>query len=429
MNILVITPELPWPPETGGKASQFACLRALRNDHSFRIVVTRANPQLDSLASALEAELPHVRVIRDPSSRNLMHQETRARPWRDRIVVRLRRILRAWRSERGQEPQQSRECIRPYYPFVPLSSESLQAISAHVDWADLLQGEFHESLYIAFLQTPNLPKVFICHQAHGRFCQRFYDSLAAPEILAQTDTAAAAAMEIQCMSRFSHVITFTQEDRDYLLNQDKTLPISVSPFPVPADCQIVSPAEVGTWTLNLIYIGSGMWYPNVQAVRWFCDHVYPLLRLRLPAEACRLNVIGNWPEPVRQSFPDTQVHFRGFASEMAAAMSGNISINPVFTGAGLRTKLLAAAACSSPMVTTSIGCEGLGLHHGIHLLVADAAEEFAAAIVSLIRNRPMAAQLAEHAFTHVMKTFGPEAVRIKRNQIYEQVCQEFARHS
>jgi len=443
MKILIVTPELPWPPETGGKASQFATLKALADDHVFRIVVTRASPLLHDLACALERELPHVTVMRHKPEGNQANQGVVSpKKWLQRGKTLLRFILQRRPAGSSLDKQQRVVPDRPYYPFVPLSSESLCFIEGQLGWAELIQAEFHESLYTAFLPVSHIPKIFICHQAHGRFSRRFYESTQiegrsandahahnCQSLLAATDTAAACALEALFMSHFTQIITFTEEDKISLHGQDVSLPITVSPFPIPADCMIVPPADVACWNLQLFYVGSGLWYPNVQAVEWFCTHVYPLLREQLPVEACILHVIGHWTEELRQPFSQEVVSFRGYAENISAALSGNISINPVFTGAGLRTKLLASAACTSPIVTTSIGCEGVGLRHGHNCFVSDTAEDFAAAILTLMRNQPMASLLATRAFEHALHRFGPEAVRQQRNRIYEHVSHQFSSDS
>lgn len=438
MNILIVTPELPWPPETGGKASQFATLKALQGDHSFRIVVSRALPQLDGIASQLERELPHVSVVRCPRPEQAPQASTLQR-WRQVAKGLLRSLLNRGQDSGAGRPGEIIKPQRPYFPFVPLATESLALIEANLSWADLIQAEFHESLYLAFLPSGPIPKIFICHQAHGRFAQRFYCSQSLDQanndagdqghhqsLMAATDTAAACAVEASWMAHFSRIITFTCEDQAALWDQDPSLPIQVSPFPIPADCAIVPPSEVGAWELELTYVGSGLWYPNVQAVEWFSHHVFPLLRKQLPVEACRLQVIGHWPEEMRGLLPPGVVSFHGYADRIADLLTGNISINPVFTGAGLRTKLLASAACNSPIVTTSIGCEGLGLADGHDCLIADNAEDFAAAILALRRDPAMASLLATRAFERTLQTFGPEAVRRTRNRIYAEVCQSFA---
>ena len=116
MNILVVTPELPWPPETGGKASQFATLKALETDHSFRLVITRASPQLYTLAAELEAALPHVRVIR-AQTESAPKEQIRTRPsWLQWGKDQLRSIKRAFRADAQGAPAQPSNPTRPYYP-------------------------------------------------------------------------------------------------------------------------------------------------------------------------------------------------------------------------------------------------------------------------------------------------------------------------
>jgi len=328
---------------------------------------------------------------------------------------------------------------RPYYPFVPLSITSLQLIESQLGWAEVIQAEFHESLYIGFLPIGHIPKIFVCHQSHGRFCQRFYESQTKtklkgshhatgrwePSLVATTDAAAAYGLETRCMSLFTRVITFTAEDQRALQEQDHSLSISVSPFPIPADVPIVPPSEVQSWNLGPFFIGSSQWHPNVQALQWFCEGVLPLIRKQVSAEECILHVVGSWSMTTRRLLRNQDVHFHSFSEQIANVLPGNISINPIFTGAGLRTKLLVAAACSSPIVTTSIGCEGMGLRHGHDCLVADTAEDFAEAILALQRSQPLATLLATRALEHGIQTFGPEAVRQRRNAIYQDVCRQF----
>jgi len=101
MKILIVTPELPWPPETGGKASQFATLKALADDHVFRIVVTRASPLLHDLACALERELPHVTVMRHKTEGNQANQGVVSpKKWLQRGKTLLRFILQRRPAER-----------------------------------------------------------------------------------------------------------------------------------------------------------------------------------------------------------------------------------------------------------------------------------------------------------------------------------------
>ncbi len=69
-------------------------------------------------------------------------------------------------------------------------------------------------------------------------------------------------------------------------------------------------------------------------------------------------------------------------------------------------KILEAAACKTPMVSTTLGAEGIPVKHGEHILIADTSEDFAAAIVKLIKDKPYASMIAENSFQLIDKEYG-----------------------
>jgi glycosyltransferase involved in cell wall biosynthesis len=442
MNILIVTPELPWPPEAGGRASQFATLRALQGDHVFRIVLTREIENLHSLAAELESRLPHVQVIREqPPSLPPPRALAAVRSAVNRNLTRLQQ----WRRRLRRPAAAPVACPlpeRPYYPFVPLPSGCIARILSQRDWADLVQAEFHEALFTAFLPLGGIPHLFVCHQAHALFCQRFYGQLSAAQgqgragpsaellgWLSEADIQAARALEATLLRRFPRVITFTAEDREALLAADSALPVEVSPFPLPADIRPIAPQSIKHWRKRLVFIGPGHWHPNVEAVAWFCREVRPRLLKHVPPSQCTLHVFGRWATPLLQTLEWEGVVFHGFIPEPAAEIAGCIAVNPVFTGAGLRTKVLMAAACSAVVVSTGMGCEGTGFQSGRHCLIADTGHHFAEALARLLQSPSLCANLAINAYEQLMHTFSAEAVRRQRNRIYESLKMESVKES
>jgi glycosyltransferase involved in cell wall biosynthesis len=88
-----------------------------------------------------------------------------------------------------------------------------------------------------------------------------------------------------------------------------------------------------------------------------------------------------------------------------ALASAAVVIVPLRVGGGTRLKILEALSMARPIVTTSIGAEGLPVEHGRHLLVADTAQDFAAAIVSLLDDRALAERLGAHGRALVREGF------------------------
>ena len=135
---------------------------------------------------------------------------------------------------------------------------------------------------------------------------------------------------------------------------------------------------------RVIFTASFDYYPNVQGALHFAEHIWPLIQRARPeatwhlvgrnppAEIMRL---GDLPGvTVTGSVPEIQPH-------LAAAQ---VAIVPLLTGAGTRLKILEALSMRRAVVSTALGCEGIDCIPGKHLLVADAPEAFAAAVVDLL---------------------------------------------
>ncbi len=430
MNILILTNHLPWPQLSGGHASQFATLKALEDDHKFRIVLNSYSSFSEEHARALETAIPSVEVVRiqakSPQQQQHLNLRTSERIRRKLLAINAR-LLRLFRLEEIRPPVcgEPDHVVRPYFPFIRLGEELISCLIDHSEWADILQVEFHENLFAGFLPL-DLPKLYICHQAHGVYTQTFYQSLhPSPvgksqlvETISESDQLAALHIECAVMRVYQQVVVFSENDKASLslLNPGR---ISVSPFPLPANGAWIAPDSFFVPPTRLALLGPGDWHPNVDALEWFVNSVLPLIVDDLPSTSPILHVVGKWHANQIDHYQSEFIVFDGFAEDLSASLQGAISINPVQTGAGLRTKLLAAAMASSPIVTTTHGAEGTGFVHNAHCLIADSQQEFAASILTLVRDSDLAKELAIHAYEHVEATFSQEAVRMNRNMIYE----------
>lgn len=138
---------------------------------------------------------------------------------------------------------------------------------------------------------------------------------------------------------------------------------------------------------NIVFTGAMGYYPNVDAVRFFAQHCWPLIHMRIPEATWQ--IVGKNPMPevlqlanlpgvtVTGAVPDARPY-------LAAA---SVAIAPLRIGSGTRLKILEAFAMQKAVVSSSIGCEGLEVESGRHLLVADQPEAFAEAVITLL-NQP-----------------------------------------
>ena len=138
------------------------------------------------------------------------------------------------------------------------------------------------------------------------------------------------------------------------------------------------PEEVVAFSGNLEY------HPNISAVKYFQDEIWPLLRQKWPKLVWRL--IGKHPESVESLVRgDPRIDLRGPVTDAVEELArARVAVVPLLAGSGTRFKILEAWAAGVPVVSTEIGIEGLPARHGEHLLVADGAAGFADAVSRLL---------------------------------------------
>ncbi|HEY4304189.1 MAG TPA: glycosyltransferase [Gemmatimonadaceae bacterium] len=140
-------------------------------------------------------------------------------------------------------------------------------------------------------------------------------------------------------------------------------------------------------TPGMILLSGNMFYaPNVDAVEYFCQHIYPRVRQALPE--ANLWIVGARPKPsVQRWSSDPTVHVTGSVPDMAPYLDrAMVSICPVRLAIGTQTKVLEAMAAGTPVVTTSAGNSGINAVDGTALYEADSPEDFAARVVSLLNG-------------------------------------------
>ena len=131
-----------------------------------------------------------------------------------------------------------------------------------------------------------------------------------------------------------------------------------------------------------LFVGVLGYPPNVDAARWFATEVMPLIRAALPGACCR--IVGRSADSVADLDSLEGVRVVGAVDSLRDELAGaDVSVVPIRSGAGTRLKIIEAMANRLPIVSSAVGCEGLDVIDGEHLLVADGAAAFAAACVEV----------------------------------------------
>jgi glycosyltransferase involved in cell wall biosynthesis len=413
MRILIATPYLPWPLTSGGNAAQFSTLQCLNKDHFFTLVCpVYTRQQLDD-ARELEQRLSHVRVRAVPCfppPTTYQKVYTLAR----KLFQAIKKLARS-----NADNTNLTEILQlPYYPFSPLPTSFMTALSEELEaGVDIVQAEFVEMLSLGAWLPREIPKLFIHHQIHWVYTKRHlathginpYSSYLAARMLTE---------EVSFLSAFDGIVVFSETDAQELSSLASAETVHVSPFPVPVDIGI---AETVTPVSGkrFVFVGSEEHDPNRDALNWLFTDIWPLIRSALPEAS--LSVIGAWSRAWRISHETEGVDYPGFVKDLSLAMRGKIQLVPVRIGSGIRTKILAAMAQGVPVVSTTVGIEGIKVKDFQHLLVRDNADEFASAAISLAKDSALSSHLANEALKFIQTHYNAESVRKTRNEIYDAV--------
>jgi glycosyltransferase involved in cell wall biosynthesis len=181
--------------------------------------------------------------------------------------------------------------------------------------------------------------------------------------------------------------------------------------PTGVDLEYFSAPPAATPTADLVFVGSMDWAPNIEGAKWFAREVLPLIRKRKPE--CSVSFAGRKPARAVQDLAaaDRSLTVTGTVPDIRPHLWGaNVSIVPLLTGGGTRLKIYEAMAAGIPVVSTSIGAEGLPVEHGKHLYLADDPAAFAERCLELMENPDTHARLGCSGRELVSSRFSWDAV-------------------
>jgi len=171
---------------------------------------------------------------------------------------------------------------------------------------------------------------------------------------------------------------------------------------------------------DLLFIGHFRHSPNVDAVQWFVGEVFPKIRQRLTG--VQLYVIGSHPPDELRTVAEAAegVRLLGFVEDVEPCLrSCRLSVVPLRYGAGVKGKINTSMSYGLPVVSTTIGCEGMFLQDGVDVLVADDADAFADAVCRSYEDEQLWEQLSRAGRENVEQHFSFEVAAATVRQIVE----------
>lgn len=185
---------------------------------------------------------------------------------------------------------------------------------------------------------------------------------------------------------------------------------NVTWVPTGVDLDYFRKRESGQVRFDLVFVGSMDWMPNIDGMQWFLDEILPLIRKEHPG--CRLAIAGRRPPAALvERARELGVEVTGTVPDVRPYLWDSlVSIVPLRVGGGTRLKIFEAMAAGVPVVSTSVGAEGLPAVHDREILIGDTPDMFAAACIRLLDNVEKRQAISNQALRLVTENFSWERV-------------------
>ncbi len=230
--------------------------------------------------------------------------------------------------------------------------------------------------------------------------------------------------ERRWLPRYHAVVCVSEEDARHLRRL-----AGVSPLVVPngvdtdhLDPRRFAPQPDVAREPAVVFVGKMDFRPNVDGARWFAEEIWPRVRRAVPQ--ARFWVVGQAPTAsVRALHGRDGIVVTGTVPEVEPYLvAARAVVVPLRMGSGTRLKVLQALSLARPVVSTSLGCAGLGLQSGVHLWTADAPADFAEAVVALLRDAPAADRLGREGRAFVRRHFDWKVLTPHLEALYDRLA-------
>ena len=408
MRILFLAFEVPYPLDRGGRIKTFHYLRALTRNHEVSLVALARSPdcveRLDQLRSRLT--LADVTSIPIDLSRFRKARLALSALWEAEPA-----IMSLYANAEGKRLV---ECMVNEGEFDLVYAD-------HLHMAQYVPGG--RGLRPGFPHPGPLPggegggdrtravTLLDQHNVESMILQRFADrqSWGPVRWFARREQRKMLRYEAEMCRRFDAIWVTTEVDRE-LISPWLTPEQYVEVLPIGVDTGYFGPDGRERDPHTIVSVGTLSWPPNADSVLWFYDEVFSSVKRRVPDT--RLVIVGANPPPaIRRLAEDDCVEVTGWVDDIRPAMArSTVMVVPLRGGSGMRVKILNALAMGLPVVSTSVGCEGIAVTPGRDVLVADDADAFTGQIVALFEDRQLQRRLSENGVRLIQERYGWNAI-------------------
>jgi polysaccharide biosynthesis protein PslH len=397
MKVLVVTPQLDFPARSGFSMRVYQLVRQLAARHDVTLLTYVRPFERDGLA-ALGEELAVVRV----KGRHIA-------PDRSKRAAQLRSIF-------SSEPFSCRS----------IYSEEMQATITELcssEAFDLIQLE--SSPLCAFAFPPDIRLVLDEHNIESELLRRMCEGerSVARRLFSRLQARRHQRFERRCWRRVDGCLVTSAREEPIVRAAAPGTATAVVPNGV--DLNFFAPSDVPPQPRTVVFNGVFDYRPNLDAAHWLVEEVWPAVVGRFPDAS--LMLVGRTCEADVSRLRGTGVEVVGQVPDVRPYLQrAAVVAVPVRIGGGTRLKVVEGLAMAKPMVSTSLGCEGLAVRDGEHLLIGDNPGSFALRILALFEDPALGNALGQAGHMLTERKYSWELAGEQVEALYRRVAHEAA---
>ncbi len=393
MKILHIMPYSPVPPVFGGALRMYHLLNMMSRNHNVTVIVFGMEDGLAEFKKEFGDRLTGMHFV----------------PFRWTRTYRRYAQLLSFASSKS------------FMHSIVYSKQMQETISRVLNTGsfDLIQTEF--ATMGCYSLPDGIPKILDSHNVeYDNFRRIWLKSRSPLRRLHYYDEYKKYYHEELANYRKQDVLFVTSERDKQILDEElPLLPKYVIPNGV--DAKYFAPSEQTPEPYSLVFTGAMSYVPNYDGMLYFLDNIFPLIQKEIPQ--IKVYIVGGGPPKELVQRANEHIVVTGYVDDVRPYVyRSSAFIVPLRMGGGTRLKVLEAMAMKKPIVSTSIGCEGIEVTHNESILIADEPVAFAQQTIQLLRNANVRNTLISNAYVLMQSRYEWNVIGKQVEELYTQIC-------
>jgi len=396
MKILFITQFLPYPPDTGGKIKTYRTIKILSKKHQVFLISfidrkedLKWEKELKKICFGLKTSLTPVITI---SHKKLLF-----------------RVIRGIFNPRPFRVQ--KYFLKEVAEFIKNLTFKEKFDAVHFDHETSVQ-------YLPYIfNGEKIIKVYDEHNisSEGLFGYARYEKNLIEKVGYLIEGLKFRHYENKILPFFDKFLTISEVDRQSLVKRGVSVE-KISFLPVPFKTEKLFHFSSKT----VLFLGLLSWWPNQDAVLWFGEKIYPLIKKEIPE--VKFLIIGRYPPKkiIKIAQKDASIQVKGYVKDKSPFLKkAGVFAVPIRAGAGVRIKILDALSFGLPVVSTKMALQGVDLNNGLNVLLADDEKRFAAAVIKILKNKNLAHKLSEKGRLFIKENYSLQKAKRVLDKVYQ----------